>query len=357
MKNSRRMQLGAMLVAMLLVSMALMPAVSAQRANEQKTTGVVYTPAELKDLYSKYNITENDIKFAENKLPNFLEGTILYGNTRVIATETGKPPEGFKEGVDYDKVISIKEATDIEENARQGYIKKYNVDPANPKVDVINGQPLPTEEVKKLIKDKKIDLKKEKSAEPLMGILAGPTEGPYAINGQIDVIINVAKDTAHAPTEPITTDTRAALTRFYAQFGVYMYEQVWFWNYWDAGDVSPATNASETLKDLKDDTGWLRTADNDIVLGWAHDLDHNGIAYGDGFFALASDTRVGDVDWPHDSIVQHEVSHLFDAPERGTWPNEHNWIECIMNYNYAYMGTDIWCSTDWNIVYTNIWGS
>ncbi len=27
----------------------------------------------------KYNITENDIKFAEGRLPHFLEGTILDG--------------------------------------------------------------------------------------------------------------------------------------------------------------------------------------------------------------------------------------------------------------------------------------
>jgi len=60
----------------------------------------------------------------------------------------------------------------------------------------------------------------------------------------------------------------------------------------------------------------MRTQGNDIVLGWAHDLDQNGMAYGDGFFAVASDTRVRNVDWPHDSIVQHEISHLFNAPDR-----------------------------------------
>ncbi len=355
MKKSKGMQLGALLAAMLLLGMVLVPAVSAQGATEQKNTGLAFTPEELKNLYSKYNITENDIKFAENKLPNFLEGTILYGNTRVVATETGKPPEGLKAGVDYDKVISIKEAIAIEESARQGYINKYGVDPANPKIEVINGQPLPKEEVKKLVESKNIDLKNTNDTVPSVGILSGSTEGPHAINGQIDVIINVAKDTAHKPTEPITADTTAALSRFTTQFGVTMYQQVWFWNYWDASDVSPATNASLVLDDLRDDTGWLRTAENDIILGWAHDLDHNGIAYGDGFLALASDTRVGDVDWPHDSIVQHEVSHLFDAPDRGTWSWEHE--ECIMNYWYAYLGTDIWCPTDWSIVYTNIWGS
>ena len=345
MKQIKGMQLGAMLAAMLLLSMAFVPAVSAQG---------IFTPAELKDLHSKYNITANDIKFAENKLPNFLEGTILHGNTIVVATETGKPPEGFKEGVDYAKVISIREAIAIEENARQGYIKKYNVDPANPKVEVINGQPLPKEEVKKLIKDKKIDLKEKKSAEPLMGILTGTTEGPHAINGIIDVIIPVAKDSAHAPTEPITADTTAALSRFNTNFDVTMSES-WIWNYWDASDVSPATDAYAVHQDLKDDTGWLRTQANDIVLGWAHDLDHNGLADGDGFFALATDTRVGNVDWPHDSIVQHEVSHLFDAPERGTWSWEHQ--ECIMNYEWAYWGTNIWCPDDLTTVNANIHGS
>lgn len=263
--------------------------------------------------------------------------------------------------MNYDKVITIKEAAAIEENARQEYIKKYNVDPANPKVEVINGQPLPKEEVKKLVKNKKIDLKEEKSAEPLMGILTGTTEGPYAINGRIDVIIPVAKDSAHAPTEPITADTTAALSRFNTNFGVTMSES-WIWNYWDASDASPATDAHPVFQDLKDDTGWLRTQDNDIVLGWAHELDLNGLADPDGFFALASDTRVWNVDWPHDSIVQHEVSHLFDAPERGTWKSEHvdssgNYIECIMNYQWAYEGTNIWCPTDSSTVNANIHGS
>ncbi|MDW7726782.1 MAG: hypothetical protein SCH70_06645 [Candidatus Methanoperedens sp.] len=275
------------------------------------------------------------------------------GNTRVVATKTGKSPEKFKEGVDYDKVISIEEAIAIEENARQGYIKRYGVDPANPKVDVINGQPLPKEEVKKLVKNKKIDLKNAKDTEPLIGILGGPTTGPHAINGRIDVIINVAKDSAHKPTEPITADTSAALSRFNTNFGVTMNEQVWFWDYWDASDVSPATNASGTLKDLKEDTGWMRTAENDIVLGWAHDLDHNGIAYPDGFFALATDTVVGNLDWSHYSIVQHEISHLFNAPDRGTWYWEHE--KCIMNYEWAFLGITKWCNWDYGIIYDNIW--
>lgn len=146
MNRDRNMRLGAALISVLVVGAV---AVFALRSPEQKDTDLVYTPEELQQLYAKYNITENDIKFAENKLPNYLEGTILYGKTKVIATETGLPPEGLREGVDYDLAISIAEMTAIQENARLRFIEKYGVDPANPKIDVINGQLVPKEEVRR----------------------------------------------------------------------------------------------------------------------------------------------------------------------------------------------------------------
>lgn len=123
--------------------------------------GILALPAEISmssgsATYS--NVTENDIKFAEGKLPNFLEGTILDGNTRVIVTSTGEPPEGLREGVDYDKVISIKEAIAIENEARERYIKKYGVDPGNPKIDEVNGTYLSKEEVERLVKSGRINL-------------------------------------------------------------------------------------------------------------------------------------------------------------------------------------------------------
>ncbi|MCZ7400217.1 MAG: hypothetical protein O8C62_11195 [Candidatus Methanoperedens sp.] len=92
-----------------------------------------YTQEELKDQYLKYNITENDIKFARGELPHYLEGTVLDGNTT-----TGG--------------ISTNESLTIEEDARKLYIEKYGVDPANPKVDEVYGILLPVEEVKRLIK-------------------------------------------------------------------------------------------------------------------------------------------------------------------------------------------------------------
>ena len=92
-----------------------------------------YTQEELTDMYLKYNITENDIKFAKGELPHFLEGTTLHGNTNIV-------------------VISANESRVIEEEARRQYIEKYGVDPANPKVDEVYGILLPVEEIKRLVK-------------------------------------------------------------------------------------------------------------------------------------------------------------------------------------------------------------
>ncbi|MCM1986311.1 hypothetical protein, partial [Methanococcoides seepicolus] len=109
-----------------------------------------YTSEELQDMYRKYNITENDIKFANNELPNFLEGTILSSDSQVLVTEDGKPPEGMEHGKDYDIIITEAEMISIIEKAETDYISKYGVDPSNPKLDEVNGYLIPSEEVAKL---------------------------------------------------------------------------------------------------------------------------------------------------------------------------------------------------------------
>jgi len=104
---------------------------------------VSYTDEELQELYEKYDITENDLKFARGELPNYLEGTVFQSNSRVLVTETGEPPEGSKEGVDYDVVMREQEMSKIMEETRAAYIEKYGVDPANPKLDEVDGRRLP----------------------------------------------------------------------------------------------------------------------------------------------------------------------------------------------------------------------
>ena len=111
---------------------------------------------ELLNLYRKYNITENDIRFAMGELPNPSEGTILDGKHRVIATETGEPPERlppkWQEG-DY-ILIAIEERGAIEKESRERYIEKYGVDPGDTKIDVANGIPFPVEEVRRLMESR-----------------------------------------------------------------------------------------------------------------------------------------------------------------------------------------------------------
>ncbi|AKB24667.1 hypothetical protein MSMTP_1198 [Methanosarcina sp. MTP4] len=112
---------------------------------------VSYTDAEMQELYEKYNITENDIKFARGELPHYLEGTVFQSDLRIIVSETGEPPEGSKEGADYDVVLSEQEMSKIMEEARAAYIEKYGVDPANPKLDEVKGYLIPTQEAGKLV--------------------------------------------------------------------------------------------------------------------------------------------------------------------------------------------------------------
>ncbi|KKG13892.1 hypothetical protein EO98_00945 [Methanosarcina sp. 2.H.T.1A.6] len=112
---------------------------------------ISYTDEELQEMYEEYNITENDLKFARGELPNYLEGTILYSDLRVIASETGEPPEGAIEGEHYDVVISEQEMSKIIEEAREDYIEKYGVDPANPKLDEVDGYLIPVQEAKRLV--------------------------------------------------------------------------------------------------------------------------------------------------------------------------------------------------------------
>ncbi|MEA1999487.1 MAG: hypothetical protein U9N61_09250 [Euryarchaeota archaeon] len=333
----------AMLITALLVGVVFASAVSGDGSKEPELA-----IGDLQDMYRRYNVTENDVLFATNELPNYLNGTILDSDTRVIATRTGEPPEGLKEGEEYDIVISTKEMRAIIEDAKERYIEKYGVDPANPKLDVVDGIPLPNEEVERLVKSGKI--KDLGHAEPLAGIRGGPHEGPHAINGRIDISIFVATDSRHRPTQDIVGDTGDALYRFVQEFGV-SNDIRWYWNYWDASDVSPADSCSDALDDIAGDCSWAVTQENDIVIGWLHDMDHNGMAYWDGFYAVCSDTAIGKPDWPHDSIVQHEVSHLFYADDHGYWGPV-----CIMTYYYAWQGTDVWCSSCRATVNENIWG-
>ncbi len=307
------------------------------------------TERELQMLYKKYNVTENDIKFAKGELPYVMAGTILDGSKRVIITEDGKLPERIKkkvESVGYDFVISKKEAIEISKKAKQEFIKKYGVDPDNPKVIMYKGIPLPKKYVDELIK--RGIIKPPKTSDTVTPVSIKSAEGPHQIDGKIYVEIFIAKDDAHRPDmsfSELESRTDQALDRFEEEFGVSMYD-TWYLGFWDASDVSDSDNASQVLDDLAKDCSWAQNADNEIVFGWADDLDHNGMAYLNGFYAVGAENPTHPFDWPEKSVAQHEISHNFNAPDHG-----YLGPYCIMTYLYGYLGVDQWCSDCWNTIY------
>ena len=64
------------IIAMIVIGIGLTAAITDELSGRKV---LPETSDELQELYRKYNITENDIKFAEGRLPHYLEGTILDG--------------------------------------------------------------------------------------------------------------------------------------------------------------------------------------------------------------------------------------------------------------------------------------
>ncbi|ODV50377.1 hypothetical protein C7960_0967 [Methanohalophilus euhalobius] len=340
MKINMKSGIGSLLAAILLVSVMAIPAMSSNNSQAiEKENDIVYTEAELQSLYDKYDITENDLKFAKGELPNFLEGTILCSDKKVVVTEDGKPLENMKQGIDYDIILTEPEMLGIIEKAKKDYIEKYGVDPENPKIDIVNDIAIPTEEVEILVKNYSIEL----TGSPISSIIEEKmlrvSFNPKAVDDNVYVHIYPAADNNHEPSQSYVSDSIDASGRF-EDSGSNVYT-VWHYNCWDASDISPTDSSSAALSDLRQDSAYIRDSSNDIVLGWVDYLDNNGRAYIDGPYSVCAVSASG-VDWPHDSIVQHEISHNFGALDQGWYVYEHP--KCIMNYMWAYSGTNIWCS-------------
>jgi hypothetical protein len=229
----------------------------------------------------------------------------------------------------------------------------------------VNGVPLPKEYVKELVKKGKLKPEEERcvaSSSSGYGCDVDPylKEGAWAVNDRLYLWIVESED-CNEPYEAYLQDTINAYARFY-QFGVDRLYYYKFYEYWDwkTCDVYPYWDTLKLLDDLYEDTNWVRyefndkNHKNDIVIGWVDMGDHNGIAYCNHYFSIAATRTLSGVNWPHDSIAQHEISHNFNAGEGGTWCWEHP--ECIMNYCWAKLGTDIWCENHWCVVYGNVNG-
>ena len=147
--------------------------------------------------------------------------------------------------------------------------------------------------------------------------------------------------------------TWEALDKFEEYYGVEMIDDWWF-GCWDLIHPFEVGSSSEdALDDLILEVywsyPWMRDSDNEIVLGWADNLDKNGIAEGDGFFSLGSETPTHPFDWPEDTVSQHEISHNFNAPDHGYYCQY-----CVMCYYWAWNGVNHWCPECQDIIDANV---
>jgi hypothetical protein len=286
----------------------------------------------------------------EGKLPYYLDGTILDGSKRVVVTLTGEPPEGLSPDL-YDMVISYREEDAIIENARAIYIEKYGIDPCESEPNIVDKfSPI---ELWVLSKIGVIDVRdalclKEKNVEPLC------YSGPHAVDGKIKLLIFFAADEEHKPKNPGLIREKAVFamdifTAFKVETSVECYYGVW-----DASDAG--MDIIEILRDFEDDSDVNAYLDkeNKFAMGWVSKADRNGVARLDGFYCIGAEMVPWNrAKWPLESIVQHEVSHLFNVLDHGEW-----WMlkpRCIMTYFWAWISYNRWCVSCYNVLYNEIW--
>lgn len=255
------------------------------------------------------------------------------------------------------------------------------MDPANPQVEVIDGDLMHVDKVRRKVDAGEIDLSKgapvtvdkpnpevkhEKSNRKLDlsdGLLnnegensinllrqGGTDQGPDSHDSTNELKVHVvpASNSVHQPSEPYANETYNALGIFANEFNVDVTHEIHF-GYWDASGTGKDT--FDIIDTLENQDTFLNY-DWEVVTGWVDEMNNNGVANRDGYYSVNACITNNGVDWDHDQIVQHEISHNFDAPDRGTLGYEHE--KCIMNYEYAWRGIDYWCSDDNYIIDVNI---
>jgi len=307
-----------------------------------------------KEMRKQINNALKDGKLTPEELKMLVEKGAVVVATNAPEKEAIQRLSKLK--VKYDLLVSSDLAVEMEKLMADEYKKKYGYHP-----DEVGITPdkVTKEELRRMVEEGRIKLENDVVyASGQVEILANPGDPlspPYASpNGQIWVDVFPAKDPGHAPAAGSNlNDVLAGTTPFKNEFGVSMVIYEWY-NVWDASDVG--TNASDMLEDLDQDiTAFFNNNIEyyQVVMGWVYQMDHNGIAYLDGHFSVCAERPSLDsnaVNWPDDSVVQHELSHNFGALDHTTI------ADCIMDYFDAFFGTDKWCTNCWNIVNANVWG-
>jgi len=321
------------------------------------------TARELKAIYKKYNVSENDIKFATGKLPHYLESYLP--DSYVVMGKLG-PNGTVEEWIDVKaadhfrklgiSVLNASEFLAIREEARKAYIEKYGVDPHNPKVVLIEDVPIPKEYIRKLAEkyggeyldgglsrdfiDQRLEITSSKAT----------ATGPQIKNGALYLwIVEAIGD-----ERPANADYFDATLDAYGRFQVFNSGASLNWyfiNSWDASDVSTG-KLEDYLEDLKEDMGswrsWYNDGDpqNDIMIGWIRSANDRYCGYGyiNGFYSVGVTESGHYTCWliPLNLVAQHEISHNFKAEDS--------------TYCWVTMGVDTWCDSCWDRVNVNING-
>lgn len=285
----------------------------------------------------------------DNKLTPKELKTLYDAGAKILAAENEMAANHLKKlHRDYDLIVPGYMASELDKLISEEYVKKHGYHPEELGVKQIE---FVNEKLNETIRIRDVDV-------PVYESPGNPNDPPHAdSNGVIYVVSYPASDPSHEPADGANWDDMVAGTApFENEFGVNIILGACY-NCWDASDVDD--DVYNLLEDLSEDINY--GTDNTVIVGWVDDANRNGIGYISWHYSVCAETPAwwtGRANWPDDSVVQHELSHNFDAQdqhESGTNCTG----ECIMNYYWAWnrgAGTDKWCSYHYSIVESGVWG-
>jgi len=289
------------------------------------------------------NETNNVLTTDEEKLPNYLDGTVLDGSKNIIVSEDGNPPP-YLDSKYYDVVISREERDEIVQNARENYIERYGIDPfAKEKNESIKSSNK-FQFLKQVLNELKTN--KQIKCNPKIESLTG-NDGPYALrdeNGDSKIYIYIVYawgkyEVDESDKKNCLFDIEIAVSEIKGNFNVKKHAIYEFYgsNYWVTHDCS--TDSEEQLDDLVEDCNYLRCDRSNVLLfGWIQTSSNSGLARNQGFASIA----MRGFTWliKKYNLAQHEISHNFGPRDHGhfTWP------PCIMGYTWLFFGYNGYCS-------------
>lgn len=317
---------------------------------------------------------------------------MLDGRKHVVSRPESK--RGSHQGSDADLVISNRQRDKIETNARESYIEGFGVDPMHPKVEVIDGTPLPKAFVRRKIENalehqgRSVPM----DAEPLRGeypslfdpspqqaeamisggcglqdssdrdpgpvhhdqsngpqpnhVSAGKESPEVATLGstkKIKLNVYIPTQSSLQPTEPVGSPTQQACTNLENLTIVGNMYPHWHYGVWTPQYPKWGHNLClDHLRKWTKNTGRMTTY-NEIHLGWVNKLKRNGTAdTNDWWTVCAVNTPYTVADWPNTATAMHEISHLFNVQHhRCYWGGPSG---CVMDYGHAESGGDILCT-------------